>query len=307
MTLKSFFSALCLAAFAATASYGQLSDLFSDFEAFALSDQIAEGDPGSSDLDEAGWQVAGLNFLGDPDNVGDFVFFFGNFPAPSFSGNPGFTSVVADQGTGDQGLQHLHVFTATAEDVSQGGTTNFLDARVFQEQSVAAADLGNTVTLDFEFKRNFDNNVTDFGPTGNTNTFAFVRVLNALDETFATLGEDNFETTDGDLVEWADGQVTLLIDPSWEGQLLQFGFFSESQNGNGTGMVYDNVAFVADADVAGPLLGDVDLNGEVNFFDINPFIEILSAQGFQAEADIDGDGSVTFFDIQPFINILAGN
>ena len=58
--------------------------------------------------------------------------------------------------------------------------------------------------------------------------------------------------------------------------------------------------------VASPvLLGDVSLDGTVDFFDIAPFIAVLAANGFQAEADINLDGAVNFFDISPFINILA--
>ena len=58
--------------------------------------------------------------------------------------------------------------------------------------------------------------------------------------------------------------------------------------------------------VMGGMLGDVDMNGMVDFFDIQPFIDLLSNGEFQFEADIDGDGEVTFFDIQPFIDILSG-
>ena len=57
---------------------------------------------------------------------------------------------------------------------------------------------------------------------------------------------------------------------------------------------------------AGGLLGDVNLDGVVDFFDIQPLIDLLSNQTFQFEGDIDGDGDVDFFDIQPFIDILAG-
>ena len=53
------------------------------------------------------------------------------------------------------------------------------------------------------------------------------------------------------------------------------------------------------------LLGDINLDGFVNFFDISPFIELLSAQTFQAEADLNGSGVVNFFDISPFIKVLA--
>ena len=53
------------------------------------------------------------------------------------------------------------------------------------------------------------------------------------------------------------------------------------------------------------LLGDVNLDGEVTFLDISPFIAILSTAGFQVEADIDLDAAVTFLDIAPLIAILA--
>ena len=53
------------------------------------------------------------------------------------------------------------------------------------------------------------------------------------------------------------------------------------------------------------LLGDVNQDSEVNFFDISPFITVLSAQSFQFEADLNQDGIVNFFDIQPFINALS--
>ena len=54
------------------------------------------------------------------------------------------------------------------------------------------------------------------------------------------------------------------------------------------------------------LIGDVNGDGVVNFFDIAPFIAALSAPDFQFEADIDGNGFVNFFDIAPFIRILSG-
>ena len=53
------------------------------------------------------------------------------------------------------------------------------------------------------------------------------------------------------------------------------------------------------------LKGDVDGNGVVDFFDIQPFINILTSGGFQPQADVDQDGDVDFFDIQPFISLLT--
>ena len=55
------------------------------------------------------------------------------------------------------------------------------------------------------------------------------------------------------------------------------------------------------------LLGDVNLDGIVNFLDIAPFVSVLTATGFQAEADIDQSGEVNFLDISPFVEILVGS
>ena len=54
------------------------------------------------------------------------------------------------------------------------------------------------------------------------------------------------------------------------------------------------------------LLGDINMDGVVDFFDIQPFIDLLSNQAFQCEGDVDENGVVDFFDIQPFISILPG-
>ena len=53
------------------------------------------------------------------------------------------------------------------------------------------------------------------------------------------------------------------------------------------------------------LLGDVNVDGNVDFSDISPFIGILSAGTFQAEADLNESGEVNFLDISPFIQVLS--
>ncbi len=55
------------------------------------------------------------------------------------------------------------------------------------------------------------------------------------------------------------------------------------------------------------LLGDVNLDGVVNFSDIPAFISVLQSGGFQAEADCDESGVVDFADIPAFIAILQGS
>jgi len=54
-----------------------------------------------------------------------------------------------------------------------------------------------------------------------------------------------------------------------------------------------------------PLLGDVNMDGLVDFRDITPFIALLSNGGFQTQADVNQDGFVDFLDIRPFIVLLS--
>ena len=54
------------------------------------------------------------------------------------------------------------------------------------------------------------------------------------------------------------------------------------------------------------LLGDVNLDGAVDCFDISPFIIMLITRGFSEEADCDGSGFINFLDIRPFVFHLSG-
>ena len=55
------------------------------------------------------------------------------------------------------------------------------------------------------------------------------------------------------------------------------------------------------------LLGDCDLNGEVDFLDIAPFLSFFLTDQYLPEADINQDNAVGFLDIAPFVNILSSN
>jgi len=67
--------------------------------------------------------------------------------------------------------------------------------------------------------------------------------------------------------------------------------------------------------IPGPVTGDTNCDGHVNFGDINPFVAaIVSSEGYEAQfpdctiynADINLDGQVNFGDINPFVALLAG-
>ncbi len=52
--------------------------------------------------------------------------------------------------------------------------------------------------------------------------------------------------------------------------------------------------------------GDVNQDGMVSLLDVQPFVDLLIAGEFQAEADINGDGVVTLLDVDPFVALLVG-
>jgi len=113
-------------------------------------------------------------------------------------------------------------------------------------------------------------------------------------------GRDHFSTGeifgDGNYAgHWRDNLGLGILDPTAGGGELLFATELDI-----------NALDVIGFDRVMPLKGDVDLSGEVNFFDIAPFITVLSSSVYQDEADVNCDGIISFFDISPFIDILAG-
>jgi len=112
----------------------------------------------------------------------------------------------------------------------------------------------------------------------------------------------------GDLAS-TDGAVGLLLQFVVVNESTGFNFESDPFflvfNNGLTEEVFEGEALAAFG-LGESVLGDVNLDGEVNFFDISPFIDLLSAQDFQIEADADQNNALNFFDIAGFISILAG-
>jgi hypothetical protein len=53
-------------------------------------------------------------------------------------------------------------------------------------------------------------------------------------------------------------------------------------------------------------LGDVNLDGDVNGLDVDPFVALVTGGGFQAEGDMNGDGVVNGLDVDPFVASVLG-
>ena len=142
--------------------------------------------------------------------------------------------------------------------------------------------LTDGVSYGFIFRYTLDDLVDDTGaPLSADVSFAFdTRQDNSLDG-----GVTNFP---GALLNTANGTDFATV-------------------GNGSSASRDMNFFFA-APATDVLKGDVNLDGMVDFFDIQPFIDVLSSGGTPDEetaADANCDGMVDFFDIQPFIDILS--
>lgn len=85
-----------------------------------------------------------------------------------------------------------------------------------------------------------------------------------------------------------------------------FAYYSHQNSGGGASSTLSNFEIVV-ATFGTVLLGDVDLNGVVDFSDIPAFISVLIGGEFQVEADADQNGVVDFSDIPPFIAILIAS
>jgi len=138
--------------------------------------------------------------------------------------------------------------------------------------------------------------------TTNTNPGTFECYMQSdTDPNFAT---QTLLVSDGDVFDYRNNADSDIINV----------LFRNSNNFDG---VAGNSFFIDDiyinpsaSDLTLPftplILGDVNLDGVVDFSDIPPFIAVLKAGSFQAEADCNKSGAVDFSDIPPFIDILSG-
>ena len=55
-----------------------------------------------------------------------------------------------------------------------------------------------------------------------------------------------------------------------------------------------------------PLLGDLNLDGEVNGLDVDPFVDVLLSGPYQPEADMNEDQVVNGLDVDPFVAAVVG-
>ncbi len=202
-----------------TASRADLAPYSQDFEGLVQSDPAA--------LANDGWKVFG-NVFGP-----DWGYWYGYGPFPAPNGGPGFCAIDAGQGGPAQGNQQLVVYSDYNNGNHGDGSNAIIEANVFHEQTIGAADVGSTWRLKFDAKRG---NIE-----AGTLAAAFFKTLNPA----AGYALTNYIPIDltGIPDAWDSYSLSIVIDPSLEGQILQFGFINWTSNYHGSGIFYDNVVF----------------------------------------------------------------
>jgi hypothetical protein len=188
-----------------------------NFEGLTLADPSA--------LSNDGWVVYGNAY--SPTHT--YLYGYGPFPAPNTGA--AFCAIAAGQGGPEQGAQQLSVYSDyNNQDQAQG---DWIESNVYHEQTVAAGDVGNRWTLQFDAKLG--------NLTGVSTAVAFIKTIDPAHgyalTNFLTVDMTNIPTT------WGTYSLSIIVDPSLIGQLMQFGFANTTTNFEGSGVFYDNITW----------------------------------------------------------------
>ena len=97
-------------------------------------------------------------------------------------------------------------------------------------------------------------------------------------------------------VENCDGPVAIVVkDLNGDGRV---DLATANQNSDNISIIWNQFACTI-------IIGDVNQDGQVDLKDIQPFVQLLVAGQFLAEADINGDGKLDLLDINPFVDLLT--
>lgn len=161
---------------------------------------------------------------------------YGTYPAPNGTG--AFCNVAAGEGGAGQGAQQIVVFSDYNNANHADGA--HIESLVFQEQVIGSGDVGETWVFDFDAK------LGDLA--GVTTAAAFIKTLNPA----AGWATTNYLPLDMTFTPayWSGYSLSITIDASLVGQLLQFGFANTATLYQPSGVFYDNVHFYTSGAVA---------------------------------------------------------
>ncbi len=176
-------------------------------------------------LGNDGWLVFANVF----DSGGGYLYGYGVFPAPN--DGAAFSAIVDGEGGVEQGSQQLTAYS----DYNNGdhAVGNFIESNVFQEQLIGPGDVTEVWFFHWDAKMG--------NLEGGSTALAFIKTLDP-NAGFATT---NFITADMTSIPgtWGSYLLYIFIDPSLDGQILQFGFANTATNYEDSGVFYDNIRF----------------------------------------------------------------
>jgi hypothetical protein len=216
----------------------QLTPYSQDFELLDQADIAA--------LDNDGWLVFGNVYA--PDGT-TYLYGYGPFPAPN--DGAAFCAIDLLQGGTEQGLQQLSVYSDYNN--TDHAVGNIIESNVYQEQTIGAENEGETWVFAFQSKMgNLDQSI-------NSTAAAFIKTLDPNNgfELTNFFSEDMTNIPD----TWGGTSISISIDASLVGQVLQFGFLNRATNYEDSGIYYDNIDFdvqvvgIPDRPVIGTSLG----------------------------------------------------
>jgi hypothetical protein len=211
-------AAMALVSLVAAPAQAQLAPYSQDFEGM---------DAGQWDvLHPDGWLVFGNVFP----PFGGYLYGYGTFPAPNHAG--GFCGLAVGEGGAEQGDQQIVVYS-DYNNWQEHVAGNLVEANVFQERVLVTADVGKTWVFSFDAKAG------DIAPPATAQ--AFIKTLNPANN-YALTNLLVVDTTSLPST-WGTYEVSITIDPSLDGQVLQFGFSNLATNWTPTGVFYDNISF----------------------------------------------------------------
>ena len=202
-------------------------------------------------------------------SVGVFQYNYFSFPAPNNLAEPSeqFSGLAIGEGGANQGTQQLNFFNDYNNADHINGTNNIIQAQIFKEWTIDAADLDKTWVFRYSYKS---------GSAVAGTTRALISTIELLSGSFnqtnLVVGQTDDRT--GNWVE--DVEISLFLDstvddvnnttgvpcpspcdgvPDLVGQKFQIGLINEASNSSGSGMWYDNLALFA--------AGGVDTDGDL--------------------------------------------
>jgi flagellar hook capping protein FlgD len=205
-------------------SRAALSTYTQNFESLVKSNPTA--------LSGDGWLVYGNVYAADH----TYLYGYGPYPAPNGSG--AFCAVDTLQGGPLQGDLQLSVYS-DYNNTGAHGAGQLVESNVYHEQTIDPADVGSTWTFQFDAKLG--------NLTSPTTAVAFIKTLNPA----AGYTLTNFLTVDVSTIPatWNTYSISIDVDPTLSGQLMQFGFANTATSFNPSGVFYDNLVWSKTAGV----------------------------------------------------------